>query len=91
MIGCVEIWMKEEDWEKIKGRMPREFKWWIQSARSKGKKRKTINKIWIGERKKLEGKSERVDEERLIIREISWEKKSGKLEWLGYNGQYRLK
>lgn len=37
VVGLVETWLEEKDWESFKRKIPAEFDWEIQGARKEGK------------------------------------------------------
>jgi len=51
VVGLVETWIEEGDWEKWKGRVSGEFKWTIQGAKREEKKRRARGGIWMGVRR----------------------------------------
>lgn len=54
--------MEEKGWEKIKNRLPREFKWLIQGAKNKNKKGRLCGGMMMGIRKGMEIEEEKEEE-----------------------------
>ncbi|TGZ48452.1 Uncharacterized protein DBV15_12818 [Temnothorax longispinosus] len=81
VVGLVETWLEQEEWEKMKNRVPKEFNWRIQGAKKErvGRKGRAIGGIMMGVRKGLEGEEEWVKEEGLMIREVRWKKEKWRL------------
>jgi len=79
VIGMMETWIEEKDWEKWEGKVPKEYKWTIQGAVKEGKKGRAKGGIWLGIRKGLEGEGEGWEEEGLIVREVKWNKETWKV------------
>ncbi|XP_018400175.1 PREDICTED: golgin subfamily A member 6-like protein 22 [Cyphomyrmex costatus] len=65
VIGLVETWVDEKEWEKLKEKMPEEWKWKCQPARRDCKKGRAKGGIVTGVRKELEE------------REVGYEEKEG--------------
>lgn len=65
-----ETWIDKKRWEKIKNRLPGGYKWEMQEARKKNKKRRTIRRMI------MEIKRDVIEEETRIETEkegIMWE------------------
>jgi len=51
VVGLVETWMEEGDWEKWKGKVSSDIIWTIQGAKREEKKGRARGGIWTGVRK----------------------------------------
>jgi len=76
VIGMMETWIEECDWEKWEGKVPKEYKWVIQGAKKEGKKGRAKGDIWLGIRRGLEGEGEGWEEEGLIVKDVKWNKET---------------
>ncbi|EZA46453.1 hypothetical protein X777_00143, partial [Ooceraea biroi] len=72
VMGLVETWLEEKDWEKVKGRVPEGYSWRMQGARRESKRGRAIGGILMGVREGLEGEKEWWEEEGLMVREVRW-------------------
>lgn len=45
VIIMMETWLDEKGWEKMKGRLPRNYKWGVQYAERKNRKGKAMGGI----------------------------------------------
>lgn len=48
-----ETWLKKGGWERLRGRMPRDYKWEVQLASKKNKKGRVIGGMLVGIRRGL--------------------------------------
>lgn len=49
-----ETWLERGEWERLRGRMPKEFRWEVQLANRKSKKERVIGGMLMGIRKGIE-------------------------------------
>jgi len=54
VVGLVETWIEEREWEKWKGRVSGEFIWTIQGAKREEKRGRARGGIWMGVRRGME-------------------------------------
>ena len=87
VVGLVETWLEQKEWEKMKNKMLKEFNWRIQGAKKErvGRKGRAIGGIMMV-RKGLEGEEEWVEEEGLMIREVRWKKEKWRLATVYVSG-----
>ncbi|TGZ39489.1 Uncharacterized protein DBV15_12423 [Temnothorax longispinosus] len=88
VVGLVETWLKQEEWEKMKNRVPKKFNWSIQGAKKErvGRKERAIGGIMMEVREGLEEEEEWVEEESLMIREVRWKKEKWRLATVYVSG-----
>ena len=72
VVGIVETWIEQKDWEKIKRKMPRGYIWKIQSAKKEGKRRRASGGIIMGVKKGLEEKEEWTDKDGMLVKKVQW-------------------
>lgn len=50
----IETWIDERGWEKIRGRIPKGYKWLVQMAKRKNKKGRPSGGMMLGIREEIE-------------------------------------
>jgi len=63
VVVLLETWLEKKGWDKIKERLPREFKWKVQLAKRKNKKGRAMGGMLMGVRKGIEEIEEKGQEE----------------------------
>ncbi|XP_024890196.1 golgin subfamily A member 6-like protein 22 [Temnothorax curvispinosus] len=64
VLVMVETWIGEKGWERIRGRLPRGYKWGVQMAKRKNKKERAIGGIIMGIRKGFKEKGTEIETDR---------------------------
>lgn len=58
MIGLIETWLEERGWEKVEGKLPKEYVWRKQWAKRRSKKGRACGGMLFGVRKGMEVRDE---------------------------------
>lgn len=68
----VETWVDSKEWEKVKGKLPKGYKWGVQWAKRVSRKERAMGGMIMGIRRKLWNKGEGIDvsKEGLIVGRI---------------------
>lgn len=56
----METWIEEKGWERVRGRLPREYKWGIQWATKKDKRGRAIEEMLMRIIKKYRRRGKRL-------------------------------
>jgi hypothetical protein len=78
VVGLIETWVEEKEWERWKGRMPEGWRWKCQGARRESKNGRAMGGIITGVKKELEekgvedGEGEGIQERRVKIKGEWW-------------------
>lgn len=54
IIVMTETWLEEKGWERLRGRMPRGYRWEVQLASRKNRKGRAMGGMLMGVRKEIE-------------------------------------
>jgi len=63
VVVFMETWLEKKGWDRISGKLPREFRWEVQLAKRRSKKGRAIGGMLVGVRKGIETIEEGVQEE----------------------------
>ncbi|EFN75851.1 hypothetical protein EAI_17034 [Harpegnathos saltator] len=62
-VTMMETWMERKDWERIREKLPKEFRWKVQLAIRKNKKGRAKRGMLMGIRRGIEEEEEEEEEE----------------------------